>query len=110
MRCGQILQYEILADGIAEREIHLELHFLLINVNVPTHRAETALTLFATNAGATSYLIRPDGTGDFPTIQAGLVATAYGDTLLSDAGTFTDGYAEHGGGISGIQAAHSCSR
>jgi len=38
---------------------------------------------------ATSYLIQPDGTGDFPTIQDALFAAAAGDTILLADGTFT---------------------
>jgi hypothetical protein len=36
-----------------------------------------------------TWLIRPDGTGDVPTIQAGADSAAAGDTLLLDDGTFT---------------------
>jgi hypothetical protein len=36
-----------------------------------------------------SYLVRPDGTGDFPTIQTGVNSIADGDTLLLGNGTFT---------------------
>lgn len=47
-----------------------------------------ALT-FAGPAHATTYLVRPDGTGDFPTIQAALNAAIGGDTVLLADGTFT---------------------
>jgi hypothetical protein len=40
-------------------------------------------------AGATSYVIHPDGTGDFPTIQAALNAAANGDEVVLTDGTFT---------------------
>lgn len=39
-------------------------------------------------ARATSYHIRPDGTGDFPTIQSGLNAISEGDTINLSDGTF----------------------
>jgi hypothetical protein len=40
-------------------------------------------------AEATLYVIRPDGTGDYPTIQSGLDAAADGDTLLLTDGVFS---------------------
>lgn len=40
-------------------------------------------------AGATTYLVRPDGTGDFPTIQAALDGAADGDIIELADGTFT---------------------
>jgi hypothetical protein len=40
-------------------------------------------------AGATTYLVRPDGTGDFPTIQAAVAASASGDVIELANGTFT---------------------
>lgn len=43
----------------------------------------------AGSAGAATYLVRPDGTGDFPTVQAALVAAAGGDTVLLADGVFT---------------------
>jgi hypothetical protein len=36
-----------------------------------------------------SYVVRPDGTGDFQTIQTGVNTIAEGDTLLLGSGTFT---------------------
>jgi hypothetical protein len=36
-----------------------------------------------------TYLVRPDGTGDFPTIQAAIQAAAHGDTIELADGTFT---------------------
>lgn len=38
---------------------------------------------------AATFLIQPDGTGDFPTIQAALTAAAAGDTIALADGTFT---------------------
>ncbi len=43
----------------------------------------------ACGAGAGTYLIQPDGTGDFPTIQEAINAVAEGDTIALDDGTFT---------------------
>ena len=40
-------------------------------------------------AFADTYLVRPDGTGDFPTIQAALSAAVDGDTIELANGTFT---------------------
>jgi hypothetical protein len=37
---------------------------------------------------ATTYLIHPDGSGDFPTIQAGVDAAAPGDVILLGSGVF----------------------
>lgn len=48
------------------------------------------LLLAEPRAGAAaSYLIQPDGTGDFPTIQDALFAAASGDTVVLADGTFT---------------------
>jgi hypothetical protein len=41
------------------------------------------------SAGATTYLVRPDGTGDFPTIQAAVNAAASGDAIELADGVFT---------------------
>ncbi len=40
-------------------------------------------------SSATTYVVRPDGTGDFPTIQAALDAVAPDDVIELAAGTFT---------------------
>ncbi len=40
-------------------------------------------------AGAATYLVKPDGTGDFPTIQQAVDATVEGDVVELDDGTFT---------------------
>jgi predicted outer membrane repeat protein len=40
-------------------------------------------------ASATTYLVRPEGTGDYPTIQAAIDAAANGDTVALANGTFT---------------------
>lgn len=42
----------------------------------------------AAPAGATVYLVRPDGTGDFPTIQAAVDACFDGDVIELTDGTF----------------------
>jgi hypothetical protein len=41
-----------------------------------------------TSAGAATYLVRPDGSGAFPTIQAAVDAVALGDTIAMADGTF----------------------
>lgn len=46
------------------------------------------LPLLAAPASAASFLIRPDGSGDFPTIQAALEVAADGDTVLLANGIF----------------------
>ncbi|MFC1573130.1 T9SS type A sorting domain-containing protein [Candidatus Eisenbacteria bacterium] len=56
------------------------------------HRCVAAILLglmipFA--ASATTYLITPDGTGDFPTIQAAITAATPGDTVALANGVFT---------------------
>ena len=40
-------------------------------------------------ATATTYLVEPDGTGDFPTIQSAIDAAEDGDTIELTDGTFT---------------------
>jgi hypothetical protein len=40
-------------------------------------------------AAATTYVIRPDGTADFPTIQAAIDAATDGDVIELTDGTFT---------------------
>ncbi len=47
-----------------------------------------AWLLLAVNAGATTYLVRPDGSGDFPTIQAAVNASVIGDVIELADGTF----------------------
>lgn len=49
----------------------------------------SALLACATLSSAATIIIRPDGTGDVPTIAAGLTAAGVGDTLLLAKGTFT---------------------
>jgi hypothetical protein len=51
-------------------------------------------------AGATTCLVKPDGTGDFPTIQAAVDAAYGGDTILLASGTF-HGAGNHGVNFSG---------
>jgi len=41
------------------------------------------------SAGSTTYLVLPDGSGDFPTIQAAIDAAVTGDVIALGAGTFT---------------------
>jgi hypothetical protein len=41
------------------------------------------------SAGATTYVVRPDGSGDFPTIQAAIDACSPGDGIELADGTFT---------------------
>jgi hypothetical protein len=45
--------------------------------------------LWVPAALAATYIVRPDGTGDFPTIQAGINAAADGDVIELADGTFT---------------------
>ncbi len=58
-----------------------------------------ALAAFALGA---TYVVNPDGTGDFPTIQAAIVATTSGDEVLLANGTPTirccDVWGNTGGG------------
>ena len=64
---------------------------------LPMHWAVGSLGLLvgfllcAAGALAASYVITPDGTRDFPTIQAAIDAAADGDTLVLSDGTFTGG-------------------
>lgn len=48
-----------------------------------------ACTVGAAVAAATSYVIAPDGSGDWPTIQAGVDGASRGDTLFLADGIFT---------------------
>jgi len=52
-------------------------------------RALLAVLLVASPAGAATFLVQPDGSGDFPTIQAGIDAAANGETVALGNGTFT---------------------
>lgn len=47
-----------------------------------------ALVLSAQGAAASTFIVRPDGTGDFPTIQQAIAASNDGDTILLASGTF----------------------
>ncbi len=49
-----------------------------------------SLSLFALSgvAAADEYLIRSDGTGDFPTIQVAIIASSHGDVIRLAAGTY----------------------
>lgn len=46
------------------------------------------LLAFIGTAAAADHLVKPDGTGDFPTIQAAVDAAAAGDTILLADGVF----------------------
>jgi hypothetical protein len=45
--------------------------------------------IIAFSASATTYVIEPDGSGDFPTIQAAINASSDGDIIELADGTFT---------------------
>jgi hypothetical protein len=51
--------------------------------------AACTLCALAMPSGAAIYLVHPDGTGDFPTIQAAIDASAGGDVIELADGTFT---------------------
>ena len=51
--------------------------------------AVVLLFLTASAASSTIYVVRPDGTGDFPTIQAAIDAAQSGDIVELTDGTFT---------------------
>ena len=48
-----------------------------------------AFGLFASPASATTYLVRPDGNGDFVTIQAAIDSAVAGDIIELSDGVFT---------------------
>ena len=48
-----------------------------------------ALMILAATASAATHVVRPDGAGDYPTIQAAIVAAAGGDIIELTDGTFT---------------------
>ncbi len=47
-----------------------------------------ALMILAATASAATHVVRPDGTGDYPTIQAAIVAAVGGDIIELTDGTF----------------------
>ncbi len=49
----------------------------------------TTLFLWTSTATTATYVVRPDGTGDFPTIQAAIEAATHGDTIELTTGVFT---------------------
>ncbi len=51
--------------------------------------AALGLSLLALPSGAETYLVNPQGTGDFPTIQAAVDGAAPGDTIALADGVFT---------------------
>ncbi len=55
--------------------------------------------LVASTAQASVWRIRPDGSGDATTIQAGINAAAVGDTVLVEPGTYYEAIRFHGKGI-----------
>ena len=44
--------------------------------------------VLGSTASGTTYVVRPDGTGDFPTIQAAIDSALDGDTIKLTDGTF----------------------
>jgi hypothetical protein len=50
-----------------------------------------ALTAMAGPSGADTYFVKPDGSGDFPTIQAAIDAAVDGDVIELADGTYTGG-------------------
>ncbi|MFC1573278.1 right-handed parallel beta-helix repeat-containing protein [Candidatus Eisenbacteria bacterium] len=51
--------------------------------------APVLITALAASASATVHVVNPEGTGDYPTIQAAISAAANGDTVALTNGTFT---------------------
>lgn len=49
----------------------------------------STLVLLAAKAGAATYIVRPDGTGDFPNVQAAITACSSGDVVQLTNGTFS---------------------
>lgn len=64
-----------------------------VPVNTPDRSAPLLLLVLATAlpcpAAAESYLVLPDGSGDFPTIEAAVDSVSDGDEILLGNGTFT---------------------
>ncbi len=48
-----------------------------------------ACAIIGSRAHATTHILKPDGTGDFPTIQAAIVAASDGDTILLEDGIYS---------------------
>lgn len=58
------------------------------NVKFSMLIAAAAILLAAATASATTYVVKPDGTGDYPTIQAAIAAVANGSIIELTDGTF----------------------
>jgi len=50
-------------------------------------------SLFSTSSSATTYYLKADGTGDFPTIEAAVLAATNGDVIVVADGTYNLAYA-----------------
>jgi len=79
--CGIILSHPIKADRDSPEGVSMRRLPILCCL---------ALAFITTiPATATTYVVTPDGTGDFPTIQAAIDAATYGDIVELTTGTFT---------------------
>jgi hypothetical protein len=71
------------------RSLRVWLSVLFRSLVAATLIAVLLALLFTPSAGAATWLISPDGTGDFPTIQAALDAAVDEDEVVLASGTFT---------------------
>jgi enediyne biosynthesis protein E4 len=69
-----------------------DLHLSAVSACAPENSGDCGLIgalIVGCGTGASTYVIRPDGSGDFPTIQAAINIAVVGDTIVLADGVFT---------------------